>query len=415
MSHGNKVCVVGAGVAGLVAAIELEKAGKSVTIFEATDRVGGRVKTDYIDGYQFDHGFQVLLTAYPEVSRYLDKEALKLNYFKPGAITYAGDQTFRTVDPLRQPSAILSAIFSPVGSLRDKWLIWRLSVRLKQLTIEEIFTGPSISTMEYLGRWGFSKRIISNFFQPFFSGIFLENKLETSSRMFQFIFKMFSEGYAAIPEKGMQAIPNQLISQLRKGKIHFNARVEGIADGTITTSEGDFDFDAVVIATEPGNILTDYKIPQKDFESTINLYFNIPAQNSNGYIGLLPNGSSIVNNISILSDVSASYAPEGQSLLSASVVGTPLLTEELLLREVRKELSFFLGLNLEDIRFLKSYFIPHALPKLEAPTMDLGRKQIDLGDGIYLAGDYLLGGSLNGAMVSGRRCAEVILADLKNV
>jgi phytoene dehydrogenase-like protein len=414
MSQSKKVFIVGAGVAGLVAAIELEKAGETVTIFEATDRVGGRVKTDYVDGYQFDHGFQVLLTAYPEVSRYLDREALKLNFFKAGAITYAGDQTFRTVDPLRQPSAIFSAIFSPVGSLLDKWLIWRLSVRLKQLSIEEIFNSPSISTIEYLRKLGFSKRIISNFFQPFFSGIFLENKLETSSRMFQFIFKMFSEGYAAIPEKGMQAIPDQLLSQLRKSKIHFNTRVEGIADGTITTSEGDFDFDAVVIATEPGNILTDYKIPQKDFQSTVNLYFNIPAQNSSGYIGLIPQGNSIVNNISVLSDVSASYAPEGQSLLSASVVGTPLMTEELLIQEVRKELSSFLRLNLEDLHFLKSYFIPHALPKLEAPKMHIGRKQIDLGGGIYLAGDYLLGGLLNGAMVSGRRCAEVLLASFKD-
>lgn len=414
MSQGKKVFVVGAGVAGLVAAIELEKAGKSVTIFEAADRVGGKVKTDYVDGYQFDHGFQVLLTAYPEVSRYLDVGALKLNYFKPGAITYAGDQIFRTVDPLRQPSAIFSAIFSPVGSLLDKWLIWRLSVRLKQLTIEEIFNSPSVSTMDYLHNLGFSKRIITNFFQPFFSGIFLENKLETSSRMFQFIFKMFSEGFAAIPEKGMQAIPDQLFSQLRNSKIHFNTRVEGIADGTITTSEGDFDFDAVVIATEPGNILTDYKIPQKDFQSTVNLYFNIPAQNSNGYIGLIPQGNSIVNNISVLSDVSASYAPQGQSLLSVSVVGTPHLNEELLIQEVRKELSVFLGLRQADIHFLKSYYIPQALPRIETPVMHIERKQIELGGRIYLAGDYLLGGSLNGAMVSGRRCAEVLLASFKD-
>jgi len=414
MNQRKKVIIVGAGVAGLVAAIELEKADNSVIILETSDRVGGRVKTDYVDGYQFDHGFQVLLTAYPELSKYLDMEALKLSYFKPGAITYANQHVFRIVDPLRQPLAIFTALFSPVGSLIDKWLIWRLSVRLKQVTIEEIFNSSSISTMDYLREFGFSNRIITNFFQPFFSGIFLEKKLETSSRLFQFIFKMFSEGYAAIPEKGMQAIPDQLFSQLRKTEIHFNTRVEGIGNRTISTAKGDFDFDAVIIATDPSNILTKYKRSEKDFQSTVNLYFSIPEPISDGYIGLIPKGKLLVNNISVLSEVSASYAPEGHSLLSAAVVGTPNLMGEQLIREVQKELASTLKLDLEDLIFLKSYHIPQALPTIEEPMMHLTRKQIAQGNRIYLAGDYLLGGSLNGAMVSGRQCAQVLLADFEN-
>ena len=225
---------------------------------------------------------------------------------------------------------------------------------------------------------------------------------------------MFSEGYAAIPEKGMQAIPDQLFSQLRKTKIHFNTRVEGIADRIITTSKGDFDFDAVVIATDPGNILTEYKSPAKDFQSTVNLYFSIPEQINDGYIGLIPEGNALVNNISNLSEISASYAPKGHSLLSASVVGRPHLMGEQLIREVRNELAMILKLHHADLLFLKSYHIPQALPKIEKPMMHLTREQIGLGNGIYLAGDYLLGGSLNGAMASGRQCVEVILADFKN-
>ena len=414
MNERKKVIIIGAGIAGLIAAIELEKAGKSAMILEATDRVGGRVKTDYEDGYQFDHGFQVLLSAYPELNRYLDEEALKLNYFKPGAVIYAGDKTFHIVDPLREPSAIFAALFSSIGSLQDKWKIWQLSVRLKQMTIEEIFNSPSVSTMDHLKRLGFSGTIITHFFQPFFSGIFLEKKLETSSRLFQFIFKMFSEGYAAIPEKGMQAIPDQLYSRLQNTEIHFNTRVEGVADSVINTSKGNFDFDAVIIATDPSKILTEYKSPAKDFQSTVNLYYSIPEQSSDGYIGLIPAGKSIVNNISILSDVAASYAPKGNSLLSVSVVGTPHLKEDQLIREVRIELSKILKLDDRDIQFLKSFHISQALPEIAYPVMRLTRKEIAQGHGIYLAGDYLLGGSLNGAMVSGRQCVEVLLTDFEN-
>jgi len=413
MKKNNKVVIVGAGMAGLVAALELEKAGIPVTILEAADRVGGRVKTDYEDGYQFDHGFQVLLTAYPELEKYLDLEALKLKYFKPGAVIYTEKKSFQIVDPLREPSALSVAIFSPVGSLLDKWKIWRLTVRLKQLTIEDIFNSPSVSTMDYLKELGFSRRIITNFFQPFFSGIFLEKELETSSRLFQFIFKMFSEGYAAIPEKGMQAIPDQLVSKLQHAEIHFNTRVKNIGDRVITSSKGDFGFDAAIIATDPSKIQGDYVHPAIDFQSTVNIYFSIPLQRGDGYIGLLPTGTSLVNNISILSDVSGSYAPEGKSLLSASVVGKPHLMGEELIREVRAELAELLKIKQADIKFLKSYYIPRALPKLKYPTMNVTREQIAQGNGIYLAGDYLLGGSLNGAMVSGRQCVEALLSELE--
>ena len=333
----------------------------------------------------------------------------------PGARIFKDKNSFLMADPLRQPSALFSAFFSPAGSLLDKWKIWRLSVLLKRTTIEEIFVGPSISTMDYLKKYGFSDTIITNFFQPFFAGIFLEKELETSSRMFQFIFKMFSEGYAAIPEKGMQAIPDQLFSQLIKTEILFNVKVESISNKVLYTSTGNYNFDAVILATDPRNILSKNPLRTINYRSTVNLYFSVPFRQGDGYIGLLASSHSLINNISILTDVASTYASQGKSLLSVCIVVSPQVMEEQLIHQIIEEVSLILKLNKTEITFLKSYHISQALPAIEKPVMKLTSNELVGGHGIYFAGDYLLGGSLNGAMVSGRQCAELLVEDLSEI
>lgn len=414
MQADKKIIIVGAGIAGLTAALELEKNGFAPTIIEATDRVGGRVKTDYEDGFQFDHGFQVMLTAYPEIKHYFDFDALNLSYFKPGAIIFRGKKKFRLVDPLRQPGAAFAAIFSPAGTFLDKLKIWQLSVRLKRKTIDEIFNEPSTTTLSYLKSLGFSDQIISNFFRPFFSGIFLEKDLTTSSRLFQFIFKMFTEGYAAIPENGMQAIPDQLLVKLEKTEMLYGTRIESIGENEVMTSSGNHPFDALIIATEPSKILTDYQTPKVQFKSTVNLYFSVPSQKHGGFIGLLPTDETIVNNIAILSDVVPQYAPTNRSLLSVSVVGKPAMPDSKLQEQVRDELARVLKIDKNDIDHLKSYDIGMALPIVDEPSIQLTDEQIRHQKNIYFAGDHLLGGSLNGAMVSGRQSVELLISDIND-
>lgn len=413
MEEDKKVYIIGAGVAGLVAAIELEKKGYSPTILEASDRVGGRVKTDYADGFQFDHGFQVLLTAYPEVEKYLDRKLLDLRNFKTGALIYSDNDTFQLADPIREPGALFAAAFSPAGSLTDKFKIWRLSTKLKGRTIAEIFKRPSKTTFDYLEQLGFSDRIIHNFFRPFFSGIFLEKELSTSSRLFEFIFKMLSEGYAAVPAGGMQAIPDQLLGSLKRTKVLYNTRVEAIADNRIITSGGEFTYDAVVITTSPGKIIADYPEAPTKFKSTTNLYFKIPPVSTGSYIGLVPDENSVINNIAVLSDVAESYAPPEVGLISVSIIGQTTISEDQLADEVGEELATMLDLDMDEVTHLRSYSINEALPVVEEPTMELSEEQVKLRPGIYLAGDYLLGGSLNGAMVSGRQSAEVLMKDME--
>ena len=191
MSMSNPI-IIGAGVSGLVAAIELEKAGFTPLILEATDCIGGRLKSDLESELPLDHGFQVLLTDYQEAQKYLDFDSLDLIPFKQGSIIFKNSKQQKIGDPRRDISFLWSTLTSSIGTFNDKLRILKLSKKLKKKSIEDIFLTPEISTLDYLRGLGFSNMIIENFFQPFFAGIFLEEELETSSRMFEFVYKMLS-------------------------------------------------------------------------------------------------------------------------------------------------------------------------------------------------------------------------------
>jgi predicted NAD/FAD-binding protein len=167
------------------------------------------VRTDEVDGFLLDRGFQVFLTAYPEAKQLLDYDALELCKFDPGALMLNRDGITNMGDPIRQPISLISTLLSSAGTFADKLRMLRLKFKLGRKTIENIFAEPEITTIEYLKREGFSHTILDQFFRPFMTGIFLEGQLSTSSRMFEFVFKMFSEGNAAIPAKGMGMIPKR--------------------------------------------------------------------------------------------------------------------------------------------------------------------------------------------------------------
>jgi protoporphyrinogen oxidase len=197
------IYIIGAGISGLIAAKTLEQSGYRPIILEASDKVGGRVKTDIVNGYQLDRGFQVLLEAYPKAKDYLDYKALNLQPLLPGAIIFNNGKSQTIGDPLRDISFFWSTLFASVGSLSDKWKIFKLNRALKGKSLETIFESESKSTLTYLKDKGFSEKIVSQFFSPFFSGIFLEPDLKTSSRMFEFVYKMFGEGLAVLPKSGI--------------------------------------------------------------------------------------------------------------------------------------------------------------------------------------------------------------------
>lgn len=405
----QKIYIVGAGIAGLVAAIELEKLGFIPVIFERSDAVGGRIKTDYYEGFLLDHGFQVLNTAYPEAKRYLNFMQLQLKSFDPGAVIFDGKESFIVTDPLRNPLKIFGMAFSKVGTYLDKIKIFSLTQELKKKSNEAIFQENSIPTIQYLKNYGFSDLVIHNFFKPFFRGIFLERNLSTSSRMFEFIFKMFATGNAAVPAKGMGEIPKMLKSQLFKTEIFFRKSVSQLEGKKIYFHDGEVLLaDRVIVATQPDRIIPQLKGQFLPAQKVINLYFSLPKSFlGRPIIGLLAGEGFLINNFVFMNDVSPIYAPKDKALLSITVLETTL-DEQTLIKNVQRELQEISGIKGENFKFLKSYFIDYALPCLDDLKYSMPSTECKIIDDVFLAGDYLLNGSINAAMSSGRIAAQAV-------
>ncbi len=418
MSSGKfGVVVVGAGLAGLSCARTLQEHGVGVTVIEASDAIGGRVRTDRLSGFLFDRGFQVLQTAYPEARRVLDYAALKLQPFYPGALVFREGRFDRVADPWRRPQHALSTLLSPLGTLSDKLRVARLQQRVSGLTLEQLFDQPESSTMEALRRKGFTNSMIEGFFRPFFAGVFLETELETSSRLFEFVFRIFASGDTALPAEGIGAIPQQIAAVLPKGAIMTGMRVESIRDGGVRLESGEeLRSDAVVIATgvhEAARLLGD---PGESATRGVTcLYFAAQEPPVREAI-LVLNGErrGPVANLCVLSQVARSYAPPDEELISVTVLGIPQ-DERQLEAAVCQQLTEWLGKKVKNWRHLRTYRIPQALPAQLPPLHHPLRQRVCLRQGLFVCGEYGGVASIQWAMFSGRRAAEAVLEEVAGV
>ena len=403
-----KVHIIGGGVSGLVAAYVLENHGLSPVIIDANDRVGGRVKTDIVKGFQLDRGFQVLLSSYSATKKYLDYKSLDLQTLKAGSCVFVGGQQCFFGDPLRDLSLFIPTLLSPLGTLGDKLKIAKLNFYLQKKTIDKIFEDREITTKEYLTAKGFSKKIIKNFFTPFFSGIFLESELYTSSRMFEFVFKMFGKGLALLPKGGIEEISKQLKNKLKKTKILFNTLVFNVKNKEIILSDGKkIKTDFTIIATEPANLVEGLKNQKVDWKSCQNLYFTCYGRVfKKAFIGLIANPESLINNVFYPTSIPTNNKGENE-LISVTVVKDHSLPEEKLIERVKNELKK--ECKIESVGFLKLYSIPKALPHLNNLQYDVSPSETKVKDGVFLAGDVLLNGSLNAAILAGEKAAMGVL------
>ena len=410
MENQEAIYIIGAGVSGLIAAYELEQAGHRPVILEQTAEVGGRVKTLPQNGHALDIGFQVLLDAYPLAQKYLDMEALKLRKLESGALVYCDGKSFLIGDPLRNWKVLLPTLLANVGSIGDKLKILKLNSRMKKKTIEEIFDSPETTTAEYLKQFGFSPKIIERFFRPFFAGIFLEPDLRTSSRMFEFVYKMFGEGYATIPRLGIGAISDQLKSKLKNTELRFNCTVEEVTDDHLTLSTGEkLAHEGTIIAGNASPLIRNLKDQETAWKACMCLYFevdktNIPAET----IALVADPNRYANNLYAYTD-----EPSGKTILSVTTLQHQGKSEQEMIAAITEEVEKYTGAS--RVSFIHSYPIDQALPDIQNLRMSAQPSESQMLSKVFLAGDYLYNGSLNAAMESGRLAAMGLLQKKQGV
>ena len=433
----DPVVIIGGGLAGLSCAVTLKQSGTRAVIVEATDRVGGRVRTDRIDGFTLDQGFQVLLTAYPTCKRLLDYQALNLRRFEAGALIRTSGRFHTLADPWRRPTAILATATNPAGTLADKLRIALIRRKACRGSIDDLFHRPDIPTIDYLRQSRFSEPFIDRFFRPFIGGVFLDPTLSVSRRMFEFVFRMFAIGDAAVPADGMDQIPKQLAGRLDDDQIRLNTTATEIHDDSILLSNGGtLRPRAIVVATESDAAARLLDRPMNtDWQQTLNLYYDAPRLpgaprmlmlGGDVQPGQTDDNDATIGTAVVISATAPNYAPADRSLVSVSVnisdrqsersVDDDVLDPDRLDsidRQLRGQLSDWFQTDAESWRRVAAYAIPFALPRRELDPVNLPL-EIDRTDKstipTYVAGDHRRTPSIEGAMSSGVAVAEAILA-----
>ncbi|MDY6764434.1 MAG: NAD(P)/FAD-dependent oxidoreductase [Halobacteria archaeon] len=421
-SNSLDVAIVGAGVAGLVAARHLGEAGAQVSVFERESHVGGRVSSVRRDGFTFDRGFQVLFTAYPYARKELNYEKLDLRFFNPGAQIAREGRVTALSDPLRDFSSLLPTLLNTDVTLRDKIRVLNLKRELVGTEPRRIFQGDDKTIREYLEERGFSGRFIRNFAEPFYGGITLDRSLSTSKKVFEFTFRMMSQGSIAVPSQGMGSISEQLASKARGAGagIELNSEVESIStDGESVTLDLDNESvtaDAVVVATDPkqASELTGIESIPTDANGCVTQYYEIPVDLGMGRMIILNATSKSPNHVVPLSNVAPEYAPDDTKLVSAVFLGESAFEEsdEDLADRTRGSLSKWYGTDIPDLNLLHTDRIEFAQfsqpPGIFSDLPGNRTRQAR----VYLAGEYTEASSINAAMASGRKASRAVIDDL---
>jgi len=409
MADRAEVLVVGAGLSGLSCARLLHDAGVDVRVLEASDGVGGRVRTDLMDGFRLDRGFQVLLTAYEEVRAQVDLGALDLRPFRPGGAVWTGRRVVRIRDPFREPGSAVASLRARVGTVADKMRVAALRRALVSRPADACFAGPERSTSEELRARGFSEGFVDTFFRPFLGGVFLERDLETSSSLFRYYFRCLAVGDAALPSLGMQRLP-ELLAKGMEERIRLEAAVAEVAPNGVRLADGSrLSAGQVVLAVDGGEAARLLGTPAPSFKAAVTSYYAAPVAPVDDRLLVLDGeGSGPANHLAVLSNVAPAYAPAGAHLVSVSGVDAAAADPVAFREAVPGQLRRWFGERVDRWQHLKTYRIAHALPRHPPGTRIPGTPP-RRPDGIVVAGDYTVFGAIQGAMLSGRRAAETVL------
>jgi phytoene dehydrogenase-like protein len=409
------VLVVGAGLTGLNAARTVARAGRSVVVCEASDGIGGRVRTDVVDGFLVDRGFQILNTSYPALQAAVDLEALDLRPFVPGAAVRTEDgRLHRVADPRRRPTWGPRTALTGLLAAREKLGIAAYTLRSLLVPPSRQSRAPERSAAEDLARFGLAGRATERFLRPFLSGVTGDPDLATSSRVVSLFWRTFALGDLTLPSRGIGAVPGHLAARLPAGTVHLTTRVSGLtpsgAGVDVRTDRGSARAGAVIVAaegTDAAALLGGRVEAPHPFALTTHYHVTDTPPTRQGLLHLDGTGGPVVNTV-VLTAAAPSYSPDHRHLVASTVLGSQPLPEP----RLRAELERIWGQGTASWEHLSTVSIPHALPATLPPTPPRLRRPVDLGDGLFVAGDHRDSPSVQGALVSGRRTAQEALARL---
>ncbi|GAA2586837.1 MULTISPECIES: NAD(P)/FAD-dependent oxidoreductase [Streptomyces] len=405
--RGPSAVVVGAGLAGLACALDLCRAGWRVTLLEASDGVGGRMRTDRQDGFLLDRGFQVFNTSYPQVKRRLDLRSLRLRPFTAGVVAHTPKGRVRVTDPTREPGAVGELLPGRIFSARDLAALAALTARDAVLPASVTKGRGDGATSAALTRAGVSDGVIADILRPFLSGVFLEDRLETSARFFHLVWRSMVRGSLCLPEKGIGAVPARLAAGLPDGVLRLGTSVAEVTDAGVLLSDGsEVPSRTVVVATDPATaarLLRGLTVPDT---RTVTTYYHATDRTPMPEPTLMVDSSGAVLNTCVLSEVAPAYAPPRTALVSTSVLGGDLPGRS---EATLRRLAELYGTDTGDWHQVAAYTVEGALPAM-LPPWPLSRTA-RLGPGRYVCGDYRATGSVQGALASGARAAREVSAD----
>jgi phytoene dehydrogenase-like protein len=412
MTKQVEVAIIGAGLAGLSCAIELQKNKIDFQIFEASDGVGGRVRSDVIDGFTLDRGFQLYNPSYAEGKRLLNYQDLDLKPFTPGVAIRDGKRLRLVVDPFRSRDFRFRLLRDLPGNTFSQLGLARYFLKYLIASDAQIATTKDISAQTSLTKSGIKGALLEKLFRPFLQGVFLESDLTTSRKFLDVVLKNFLQGIPSVPAKGMQEISNQLAAKLPKEKISLNTKVLSILGNKLITSEGEIEARKIVVATDPTTAISWLNLEPKKMYSVTTWYFKAD-KSINSKVKAKPilfvdaQKTGPLTNAVVMTNAAPSYAPHGEVLVSASAI-SPNENADLL--SVKKHLSHLFGVNTDNWQLIKEYKIKEALPAMTPPFSLVSSNQIN--KDLFVAGDHRVTSSIQGALLSGTNTATLVKVSL---
>ena len=412
MTKQVEVAIIGAGLAGLACAIELQKNKIDFHIFEASDGVGGRVRSDVIDGFILDRGFQLYNPSYAEGKRLLDYQSLDLKPFTPGVAIRDGKRLRLVVDPFRSKDFRFRLLKDLPGNTLSHLGLVRYFLKYLITSDAQIATTKDISAEASLTKSGIRGSLLEKLFRPFLQGVFLESELSTSRKFLDVVLKNFLQGIPSVPAQGMQEISNQLAAKIPKDKISLNTKILRLEANKLITQEGEIEARKIVVATDPSTAISWLNLEPKKMHSVTTWYFKAD-KSVNFIVKKKPilfvdaQKSGPLTNAVVLTNAAPSYAPNGEVLVSASAISP---NENADLDSVKKHLAHLFGVNTDSWQLIKEYKIKEALPAMNPPFSLVNSNQIN--NDLFVAGDHRATSSIQGALLSGTNTATLVKVSL---